>query len=104
MWVTKCTRVYGVKTTLSLIFLADNLSLRCSHKQQWSLIRAMPFDILARALAKTHKVDAKTPDSVGTMMAVISGLRTDVGVIGVDEDISDMPSEAVAAGCINIAH
>ncbi|WP_096087001.1 alkaline phosphatase [Agaribacterium haliotis] len=39
------------------------------------------------ALVKTYNVDAQTPDSAGTMTAMISGLKTDVGVIGVDEDI-----------------
>ena len=38
-------------------------------------------------LAKTYNVDAQTPDSAGTMTAMMSGLKTDVGVVGVDEDI-----------------
>lgn len=38
-------------------------------------------------LAKTYNVDAQTPDSAGTMTAMMSGLKTDVGTIGVDEDI-----------------
>ncbi len=39
------------------------------------------------ALVKTYNVDAQTPDSAGTMTAMMSGVKTDVGVIGVDEDI-----------------
>lgn len=39
------------------------------------------------SLVKTYNVDAQTPDSAGTMTAIISGIKTDVGVIGVDEDI-----------------
>ncbi len=39
------------------------------------------------ALVKTYNVDAQTPDSAGTMTAMMSGLKTDVGVIGVDEDV-----------------
>lgn len=38
-------------------------------------------------LAKTYNVDSQTPDSAGTMTAMMSGVKTDVGVIGVDEDI-----------------
>lgn len=38
-------------------------------------------------LSKTYNVDAQTPDSAGTMTAMVSGIKTDVGVIGVDEDI-----------------
>ena len=36
---------------------------------------------------KTYNVDAQTPDSAGTMTAIISGVKTDVGVVGVDEDV-----------------
>jgi alkaline phosphatase len=39
------------------------------------------------ALVKVYNVNAQTPDSAGTMTAMMSGLKTDVGVIGVDEDI-----------------
>ncbi|MGJ8694227.1 MAG: alkaline phosphatase [Thalassotalea sp.] len=39
------------------------------------------------AQVKTYNVDAQTPDSAGTMTAMVSGVKTDVGVIGVDEDI-----------------
>lgn len=38
-------------------------------------------------LSKTYNVDAQTPDSAGTMTAMMTGVKTDVGVIGVDEDI-----------------
>ena len=44
-------------------------------------------DMPYTALVKTYNVDAQTPDSAGTMTAMMSGLKTDVGVIGVDEDI-----------------
>ncbi len=43
----------------------------------------MPF----AGLVKTYNVDAQTPDSAGTMTALMSGVKTDAGVIGVDEDI-----------------
>ncbi|MEE4245148.1 MAG: alkaline phosphatase [Kangiellaceae bacterium] len=39
------------------------------------------------ALVKTYNVNAQTPDSAGTMTAMVSGLKTDVGVIGIDEDV-----------------
>lgn len=48
------------------------------------------------ALVKTYNVDAQTPDSAGTMTAMISGLKTDVGVIGVDEDIERGECSTVA--------
>lgn len=48
------------------------------------------------ALVKTYNVDAQTPDSAGTMTAMMSGLKTDVGVIGVDEDIERGDCSSVA--------
>lgn len=38
-------------------------------------------------MSKTYNVDAQTPDSAGTMTAMMSGVKTDVGVIGVAEGI-----------------
>ena len=38
-------------------------------------------------LSKTYNVDAQTPDSAGTMTAIISGVKTDFGVIGVNENV-----------------
>lgn len=37
--------------------------------------------------AKTYNVDAQAPDSAGTMTAMMTGVKIDVGVIGVDEDV-----------------
>lgn len=48
------------------------------------------------ALVKTYNVDSQTPDSAGTMTAMMSGLKTDVGVIGVDENISRGDCSTVA--------
>lgn len=47
-------------------------------------------------LAKTYNVDAQTPDSAGTMTALISGVKTDAGVLGVDEDVVRGDCESVA--------
>ncbi|CAA0081193.1 Alkaline phosphatase [Halioglobus japonicus] len=47
-------------------------------------------------LVKTYNVDAQTPDSAGTMTAMMSGLKTDVGVIGVDADIERGDCSTVA--------
>lgn len=38
-------------------------------------------------LSKTYNVDAQTPDSAGTATAMVSGVKTDAGVLGVDEDV-----------------
>lgn len=38
-------------------------------------------------LARTYNVDAQTPDSAGTMSAMVTGVKTDIGVFGVDEAV-----------------
>jgi alkaline phosphatase len=55
------------------------------------------------ALVKTYNVDAQTPDSAGTMTAMMSGLKTDVGVIGVDEDIERGDCATVAGNELTTA-
>lgn len=48
----------------------------------------LSFDLFPfSGLAKTYNVDAQIPDSAGTMTAMMTGVKTDAGVIGVDEDI-----------------
>lgn len=39
------------------------------------------------ALAKTYNTDAQTPDSAGTMTAIMTGVKTDAGTIGVNQDV-----------------
>lgn len=37
-------------------------------------------------LAKTYNVDSQTPDSAGTMSAIVTGVKTNIGIFGVDEN------------------
>ncbi|WP_062383561.1 alkaline phosphatase [Demequina iriomotensis] len=39
------------------------------------------------ALSKVYNVDSQVPDSAGTMTAMMTGVKTDIGVLGVDEDV-----------------
>jgi alkaline phosphatase len=39
----------------------------------------------ATALSRTYETDFQTPDSAGTMTAIMSGVKTRAGVIGVDQ-------------------
>ncbi|TKB50667.1 alkaline phosphatase [Ferrimonas sediminicola] len=48
------------------------------------------------ALVKTYNTDAQTPDSAGTMTAMITGVKTDAGVLSVDEDIERGQCDSVA--------
>ena len=39
-------------------------------------------------LSKTYNVNSQTPDSAGTMSAIVTGVKTDIGVFGIDENVS----------------
>ena len=143
----------GLSTVTAARILAGQQLGKMGEEHQLSFDR-FPFS----GFAKTYNVDAQTPDSAGTMTAMMSGVKTDVGVIGVTEaiergncstvsgnelvtalelaeiagkstgvistarithatpaatyaksadrnweDISDMPSDAVTNGCVDIA-
>ncbi len=48
----------------------------------------LSFDMFPyTGMVKTYNVDAQTPDSAGTMTAMMSGVKSDAGVIGVDENV-----------------
>jgi alkaline phosphatase len=48
----------------------------------------LSFDLFPyTGMAKTYSTDAQVPDSASTMTAMMSGVKTDTGVIGVDEDV-----------------
>ncbi|MEQ3702529.1 alkaline phosphatase [Thalassolituus sp.] len=38
--------------------------------------------------SKTYNVDAQTPDSAGTMTAMMSGVKTDAGIVGLSEEVT----------------
>lgn len=50
------------------------------------------------ALVKTYNVNAQTPDSAGTSTAMNAGVKTNVGVIGVDSSVNRGDCSAVEAG------
>ncbi|WP_032096715.1 MULTISPECIES: alkaline phosphatase [unclassified Alteromonas] len=72
----------GVSTVTAARILDGQMKGLEGEENQLSF-DAFPFS----GLSKTYNVDAQTPDSAGTMTAMMSGIKTDVGVIGVDEDI-----------------
>jgi alkaline phosphatase len=72
----------GVSTVTASRILEGQLKGQLGEENSLSFDQ-FPFT----GLAKTYNVDAQTPDSAGTMTAMVSGVKTDVGVIGVDEDI-----------------
>ncbi|MFD1508120.1 alkaline phosphatase [Lacimonas salitolerans] len=62
-----------------------------------------PFEAFPNlALVKTYNVNAQTPDSAGTGTAMMSGVKTKAGIVGVNEnvvrgDCSTLPGNTVAS-------
>lgn len=81
----------GVSTVTAARILAGQLEGKMGEEHLLSF-DTMPFS----GFSKTYNVDAQTPDSAGTMTAMASGVKTDVGVIGVDEDIERGDCSTVA--------
>lgn len=52
------------------------------------------------ALAKTYNTDFQVPDSAGTMTAMMSGVKTRMGVLGVDESVPRGDAAATEAGSV----
>lgn len=72
----------GVSTLTAARILEGQLAGK-SGEEGYLSFETFPYS----ALVKTYNVDAQTPDSAGTMTAMMSGLKTDAGVLGVDEDV-----------------
>ena len=70
-------------STITAARILDGQNKGMSGEENELSFDKFPFS----GMAKTYNVDAQTPDSAGTMTAMMSGVKTDVGVIGVDEDI-----------------
>ena len=72
----------GVSTVTAARILAGQQQGKMGEEHELSFDK-FPFS----GFAKTYNVDSQTPDSAGTMTAMISGVKTDVGVIGVAEAV-----------------
>ena len=81
----------GISTVTAARILEGQMKGQMGEENQLSFDK-FPF----AGLSKTYNVDAQTPDSAGTMTAMMSGVKTDVGVIGVDEDIKRGDCSTVA--------
>jgi alkaline phosphatase len=96
-----------------ILFVGDGMGIstltaaRILQGQQNNMLgeeNKLSFEVFKHtALVKTYNVDAQTPDSAGTMTAMIAGLKTDVGVIGVDEDIERGDCATVAGNEVSTA-
>ncbi|MCG7568107.1 alkaline phosphatase [Pseudoalteromonas sp. CnMc7-15] len=81
----------GISTVTAARILAGQLQGKMGEDHQLSF-ETMPYS----GFAKTYNVDAQTPDSAGTMTAMATGVKTDVGVIGVAEGIARGDCESVS--------
>ncbi|GHF98996.1 alkaline phosphatase [Thalassotalea marina] len=72
----------GVSTLTAARILEGQLQGK-SGEEGYLSFEKFPYS----AQVKTYNVDAQTPDSAGTMTAMMSGVKTDAGVIGVSEKI-----------------
>jgi len=52
------------------------------------------------ALSKTYNTDFQVPDSAGTMTAMMTGVKTRMGVLGVDETVARGDVAATAGGTV----
>ncbi|MFK5986086.1 MAG: alkaline phosphatase [Pseudomonadota bacterium] len=53
------------------------------------------------ALAKTYNTNQQTPDSAGTMTAMMSGIKSDAGVISVNQDVIRGDCDSMSNNSIN---
>ncbi|PKG57096.1 alkaline phosphatase [Shewanella sp. Choline-02u-19] len=73
----------GVSTVTAARILEGQLKGQTGEENSLSF-ETLPY----LGLAKTYNVDGQTPDSAGTMTAMITGVKTDVGVLSQAEGVS----------------
>ncbi len=78
-------------STITAARILDGQNKGLAGEENSLSFESFPFT----GLAKTYNVDAQTPDSAGTMTAIISGVKTDAGIIGIDEDVERGKCETV---------
>ncbi|ABV86471.1 alkaline phosphatase [Shewanella pealeana] len=73
----------GVSTVTAARILEGQLKGQTGEENSLSF-ETLPYV----GLAKTYNVDGQTPDSAGTMTAMVTGVKTDVGVISQAEGVT----------------
>lgn len=86
-------------STITAARILDGQNKGLSGEENSLSFETFPFT----GLAKTYNVDAQTPDSAGTMTAIISGVKTDAGIISIDEDVERGDCESVAGNELTTA-
>jgi alkaline phosphatase len=70
-------------STITAARILDGQNQGLAGEENSLSFESFPFT----GLSKTYNVDAQTPDSAGTMTAMITGVKTDAGIISIDEDV-----------------
>jgi len=73
----------GISTITAARILAGQQQGLLGEEYQLSFDK-MPFS----GFSKTYNTDAQTPDSAGTMTAIMTGVKTDMGVLGVSPAVT----------------
>ena len=81
----------GVSTVTAARILEGQMKGKMGEEHQLSFDK---FDY--SGFSKTYNTDAQTPDSAGTATALVSGVKTDIGVVGLHED-------AIRSECTSVA-
>lgn len=81
----------GISTVTAARILAGQRVGQSGEEYQLSFDQ-FPFS----GLSKTYNVDAQTPDSAGTMTALITGVKTDAGVLSINENVERGDCTSVA--------
>ena len=55
----------------------------------------MPTSVCTNCFLQTYNVDFQVPDSAGTATAFMSGVKTNMGVVGVNEEVQFGDCDAV---------
>lgn len=72
----------GISTLTAARILQGQIQGQTGEENYLSFER-FPFS----GLAKTYNTNQQTPDSAGTMSAIMTGIKTDAGVLAVDESV-----------------
>jgi len=84
--------------------VGTNLATRIWHGQQQGMLgeeNVLSYEKFPYlALAKTYNSNAQTPDSSGTATAMMSGVKTKAGVVGVNDTVARGDCQAAEAGVV----
>lgn len=93
-----------------IVLIADgngvgtNMATRIWHGQQQGMLgeeNVLPYEEFPYlALAKTYNTNAQVPDSSGTATAILTGVKTKAGVVGVNDSVARGDCQAAEAGMV----